>query len=67
MSEVPLYLGGGGVGEADGVLEMIVDGPERVRLERGVGQHLYRGYSKLRTRTALGSHRRPMSRSIGPP
>ena len=46
---------------------MIVDGPERVRLERGVGQHLYRGYSKLRTRTALGSHSRPMSRSIEPP
>ena len=30
----------------------------------GVG---YRGYSKLRTRTALGTHGRPMPRSIGTP
>ena len=27
----------------------------------------YRGYSKLRPRTFLGSYRRPMPRSIGPP
>ena len=27
----------------------------------------YRGYSKLRTRILLGSCRRPMPRSIGPP
>jgi len=27
----------------------------------------YRGYSKLRTRAALGSYGRPMPRSIGPP
>jgi hypothetical protein len=28
---------------------------------------MYRGYSKLRTRTALGSYGRAMPRSIGPP
>ena len=28
---------------------------------------LYRGYSKLRTRTAIGSYSRPMPRSIEPP
>ena len=28
---------------------------------------VYRGYSKLRTHTALGSYGRAISRSIGPP
>lgn len=38
------YLGGCGVGEADGVLEVVVDRPERVRLERRVRQNLSRAY-----------------------
>ena len=37
---------------------------QRRGVHRGQG---YRGYSKLRTRTALGSYSRPVSRSIGPP
>ena len=36
-------------------------------LHGAVVVHSYRGYSKLRTRTVLGSYSRAMPRSIGPP
>ena len=38
---------------------------EQGRRERSCAP--YRGYSKVRTSTALGSHGRAMSRGIGPP
>jgi hypothetical protein len=37
------------------------------RSEEGCGMRGYRGYSKLRTRTALGPYGRASPRSIGPP
>ena len=36
-----------------------------VLLKEGIS--VYRGYSKLRTRTAVGSYRRASPRSVGPP
>ena len=55
-------LGGGGFSDVRGT-------PVQRLLEHKVHHAVgaYRGYSKLRARTALGSYSRAMPRSIGPP
>jgi hypothetical protein len=55
MSEVPLYRSSHW---SDGV-------PKCLGLQLNLSQ--YRGYSKLRTRTALGPYSRASPRGIGPP
>jgi hypothetical protein len=56
-----------GTPEVCGVLQEDLWTVHTVEAVRKEGRKGYRGYSKTRTRTVLGSYSRALPRSIGPP